>query len=114
MLTHNLFDSSLQPERLPDCRYALSADVVCVREASDVPVIAEVFERAPGIFGFRFQAWVAWRDAGGQVRGHSWHAIDPKETLFTDDIAEAQLGAGSYSAAAGVALGGQWHVVTKG
>jgi hypothetical protein len=75
MPMHTLFDSSLHPEQLPDCRYAPDADVVSVREASDIPVIAEVYKRAGGTFGFRFQAWVAWRDAGGDAAIHGMRLL---------------------------------------
>jgi hypothetical protein len=109
MFMHTLFDSSLHPEQLPDCQYAPDADVVSVREASDIPVIAEVYKRAGGTFGFRFQAWVAWRDAGGDIRSHSWHEITPKESLFTGNVEEAQFAADSYVASTGITLAGHWR-----
>jgi hypothetical protein len=109
MTVHSLFDSFLCPEQRPDHPFVSDADVVSVREANDTLVIAEVYKRLGGTFGFRFQTWVAWRDAGGHVRSHSWHEIAPKESLFANDVEEAQFGADSYAASTGIALAGHWH-----
>jgi hypothetical protein len=109
MNVHNLFDSFLSPEQRPDYPYVPGADVVSIRESNAIPAIGEVYKRLGGTFGFRFQGWVAWRDAGGNVRSHSWHEITPKESFFTNNVEEAQLGADSYAASTGIELAGQWH-----
>jgi len=97
-----LIDSFLYPEHPPDCPHVPDVNVVSVREASTIPVIAEVYKRSGGTLGFRFQVWVAWRDAGGNPRSHSWHEIAPKESFFTDSLEEAQLRAGLYAASTGI------------
>lgn len=109
MNTHKLFDSFLSPERPPECPYSPDSDVFLIRTANDISAIAEIYEKSGGSYGFRFQAWVARRDAGGVARSHSWHEINAKEVLFTDCVEEAQRVADAYAAAIGISLTGDWH-----
>lgn len=109
MNTHKLFDSFLSPERPPERPYSPDSDVFSIRTANDISAIAEIYESSSGSYGFRFQAWVAWRDAGGVARSHSWYEINAKEALFTDRVAEAQCAADAYAAAIGISLIGDWH-----
>lgn len=109
MTSHRLFDSFMNPEQPPDCSYTPDANVISVRAASEIPATAEIFQRSSGTYGFRFQAWVAWRDAGGAIRSHSWHEIVAKDPFFTDLVAEAQFAADAYAASTGITLAGIWH-----
>jgi len=84
-----LVDEFLRPEVEPNIQYEPEQDVVAWRELDHGKVFLEIFKRPNGHFGFRYSAWVAWRDAGDFVRSHSWHRIDPKDYLITDMISEA-------------------------
>ncbi|CAN7378513.1 hypothetical protein LJR066_002132 [Acidovorax sp. LjRoot66] len=103
----SLIDSFLAPDIAAD-RYTRSPDAVAYQISAEGSIAAEVFSRSDGTLGFRFMAWVAWRDAGGNARSHAWEAIHPNHGLVTDRIEVAQEEATRYAAARGVALQGNW------
>jgi hypothetical protein len=105
---HHLLDHFLSPKKPPDTPYTGEPDVISIREADDVFVVAEIFKRSNGTFGFRFQAWVAWDDAGGTIRSHSWHEILPRDSCIVDRIDDAQSYAESYAALVGLTLTSGW------
>lgn len=59
----SLIDSFLAPDIAAD-RYTRSPDAVAYQISAEGSIAAEVFSRSDGTLGFRFMAWVAWRDAG--------------------------------------------------
>lgn len=89
MASHTLFDAFLEPAVAPNESHSCGADVVACRGSADGLVNQEIYRRANGLFGFRYVAWVAWRDAGSTPRDHSWRAIDADQALVTDDYATA-------------------------
>jgi hypothetical protein len=81
-------DDFLRPEIPPNILYSPKTDTIAWRELNDGYVYLEIFRRSNGLYGFRYNAWVAWRDAGSNVQSHNWHRIDPKDSLITDQFEE--------------------------
>ena len=104
-MSYTLIDSSLQATCLPEVGYEPADDIASWSESSSPMLVAEIFARPEGTFGYRWSAWVAWRDAGHNVRAHSWHAFSPPTALVTDSLAEAQQQATSFFASNGFQLG---------
>lgn len=102
-----LIDPFLKPV-LPAEPYEPSRDVVACRKSADGLTVAEVFSRTDGSLGFRFAAWVAWRDAGGEARGHGWECTHPDRSLFTDSFEVATDDANRYAESCGLLLEGLW------
>ena len=98
----------LKPVIPPERQYSPAASIVSWRELDDGKIVLEVFKRDSGSFGYRYQAWVAWRDAGNSVRSHGWHQIQPKTALITDNHAEAQRLATQSAAENGLSFNGGW------
>jgi hypothetical protein len=71
----------------------------------------EVFRRGDASYGFRYQAWVAWRDAGGNARSHAWWQVQSDEGLFTDEYDTACTVAERHAASKGVQLEPAWRSV---
>ena len=88
--------------------YVPKDDVVAHCSMREAPVFFEVFQRPGGALGVRYSAWVAWRDAAGQVRSHSWWQSAPRDTLVTDSLAKAQQHALSFAASHGLSPVGAW------
>ena len=97
----------------PPAPYVPGPDVAYWRPSDDVRIVLEVFRHSNGAFGFRYRAWVDWRDAGGELRGCSWHELYPAESLFPDDPYEAQLTAEHHASSKRVPLGGGWRTVAQ-
>ena len=89
MSSHALFDSGLAPVEMPRDAHVCEPDVVGCRSTVDGLVAQEVYRRPNGLFGFRYFAWVAWRDAADVVRSHTWHRISPDEGFVTDEYPTA-------------------------
>lgn len=98
----------LKPVVPPQQQYIPTASVVSWRELDSGEIVLEVFKRDSGSFGYRYQAWVAWRDAANSVRSHSWHEIQPKTALITDSHIEAQRLAAQSAAESGLSFHGEW------
>src|SRR4051812_21089624 len=88
--------------------YTPSSDVASLLLASDQAVAAEIFCRPDGTYGFRCVAWVAWRDANGEVRGHSWWELPRVATFVMDSLIHAKERAAQILAEAGLTYG-SWH-----
>src|SRR6185312_6811117 len=103
-----MIDASLLPVCDPG-PYTRGPGVVAWRYFNHGHYIQEVFRRAEGTYGFRYIAWVAWRDAGGEVREHGWYKLPGIEGLITDteavEMAEAVADLGKRS----VAACSEWH-----
>src|SRR5437870_826137 len=99
----------MTPACAPNVRYAPESDVVSWSPTSDATVVAEVFVRPEGTFGFRCSAWVAWRDAGNNVRSHSWWHVWPSDTLVTDSLSHAQAGASAFLNSKNIHTGERWY-----
>jgi hypothetical protein len=97
----------LKPETPPTQAYEPAANVVSWAELENGKVVLEIFRRGNGSFGYRYQAWVAWRDAGNAVRSHSWHKIEPRSGLITDDVTSARQIAAQGAADDGLSIG-EW------
>jgi hypothetical protein len=76
-MADSLLDPFWQPEIDPAQPAELPDDVVSFRAASNLHAGVELLRRSTGTFGFRYRAWVAWRDAGGAARRHSRHESNP-------------------------------------
>ncbi|MDM4767191.1 hypothetical protein [Pelomonas sp. SE-A7] len=103
-----LLDDSLQPVDPPD-PYSRASDVISWRKSNDGSLVLEVFRRSSGLIGFRFHAWVGWRDAADEVRAHGWHDVEPSPALVTDDVPEARRLAEVSAADFSVVYAGEWN-----
>ncbi|MGZ5919339.1 MAG: hypothetical protein ACXWPI_12545 [Ktedonobacterales bacterium] len=83
-----LVPTFLRPE-VASQPYLSGSDVVAYCAATDAPMEFEVFSFG-GSFGFRCQAWVASRDAGGNVRDHLWQELPLKYSIVSTSVSEAK------------------------
>lgn len=107
----SLFDSFLAPVVAPDQPYRPGERTVAWRRCTNGQIVVEVFQRSNDSFGFRYRAWVAWRDAGGEVHSHSWWEKHPEHALFTDELETARTIAEQHASAKGINLEPQWTSV---
>ena len=103
-----LLDSFLRPIVEPEPPYAPAADVLLYARVEGEHAVAEVYVRPSGTIGFRCTAWVAWRDAGHVVRGHSWWKSEPPESGIAASIEPAREMAEGFARSRGISLG-QWR-----
>jgi len=104
MSSHTLFGDFLDPVVTPNELHACAADVLACRASADGLVIQEIYRRPNALLGFRYIAWVAWRDAGNTPQSHSWHEVSADEALVTDDEETARRVADHHAAAKGLRL----------
>lgn len=104
-----LIDHFMKPAVAPS-GYEPASDVVSTLTFDDGLVVAEVYSRGSGsgTFGYRFSAWVAWRDAGGLVRSHSWWH-PPSETTVADSISDAESSALHFATSKGLVSADRWR-----
>jgi hypothetical protein len=86
----------------PPKNYTPALDAVRWRFVRDTSITQEIFRRPEGTYGFRYCVWVAWSDAGGTIRDHTWHVLPGIEALVTDTVQSAVTIAESDAAARGV------------
>ena len=60
---------------------------------------------------YRYKAWVAWRDAGGSIRGHRWTTIAAEIDLEADSLWTAESAAESDAASRGLILVPEWRTI---
>ena len=106
-MVHKLFDEFLAPEIEPIEPYSSKSDVVMYKLSISPSIVLEIYNKSGGIFGFRYQAWVAWRDASNSVRNHSWWEFEPAP-LLTDRFEEAETIAEAHAASIGIGLCQEW------
>lgn len=107
MASHTLFDEFLTPEILPLSNFVAEGNVAFYSESTEFPIVCEVFEKDNQLYGFRFQTWVAYRDAGDFVRGHNWQVFET-ESLITDNVKEAIESANFCANSKGIKLSETW------
>ena len=73
----------------PPKNYPPALDTVRLRFVRDTSITQEIFKRPEDTDGFRYCGWVAWSDAGGTIRDHSWHTLPGIEALVTDTVLSA-------------------------
>ena len=78
----------MNPEIEPNKAYISKSDVVIFRMSSNRNIIQEVYSDSNNRYGFRYQAWVAWRDSSKIVRDHNWWETEP-EKIIVDNIIDA-------------------------
>jgi hypothetical protein len=106
-MVHKLFDEFMAPEIEPTKAYSSRSDVVTFKLAIPNSIVLEIYNKSGGTFGFRYQAWVAWRDAGESVRIHSWWEFEPAP-LLTDRLEEAETIAEAHASSIGISLCQEW------
>ena len=102
-------DDFVKPEDAPE-EYIHDAEVVAWRELDNGKVILEVFWRTKEALGYRYQAWVAWRDAGNEIRDHSWFLINPRDTLINDSLPVTIALAEDDARTTGLQFTSEWHL----
>jgi len=105
--SHSLLDAFMTPERSPDSPYRAGEGTVAWRAADNGHVVMEIYRRANRTYGFRYMAWVAWRDAGGAVNGHGWWRLEP-EVLVADEYALTCTTAERHAASNDLRLESAW------
>jgi hypothetical protein len=105
-----LIDDFMKPVSEPE-EYVPVPDVVAWEILDNGCIVLEIFKRKNGTFGYRYNTWIAWRDAGGEVRSHSWRQKDPEGNLITDNISEACNHAVNHANEHGLSSEGNWNHV---
>jgi hypothetical protein len=100
----------MAPECAPDSPYMPTDGTTAWRAATEGFIFVEVYQRATQTFGFRYVAWVAWRDAGGEAAGHGWWRTE-QEGLVTDEYETACSVAETHARSKGVDLEPSWRSV---
>lgn len=95
----------------PDLPYRPRPGAVEWRATADNHVALEIIRRSDQSFGFRYVAWVAWRDAGNEVRSHSWWEVQPDESLFTDELETAREVSLRHARSRGLKFEPPWRLV---
>ena len=106
--SHNLIDAFMAPETQPPT-YAPGDSVVAWCGTADPTIFVELYRRSDRTFGFRYRAWVAWRDAGGKGDRHGWHELMPDSNSVTDSIDTVRSAAKAHAASYGVVIDESWH-----
>ena len=104
----------MNPFMLPDLEpepYRPGPEVVAWLPAMDGRVVVEIFRRTNDAYGFRYNAWVAWRDGGGEARKHSWWENHPVTAVFCPEQEIARKIAVEDARNAGVELENTWRSV---
>jgi hypothetical protein len=104
-----LIDDFLIPEIRPNILYSPKSDAIAWRKLNDGYIYLEIYRRSNGLYSFRYNAWVAWRDADSNVQSHNWHRIDPKDNLLTDQFEEATALAEHNAKQFGFLFSGIWE-----
>ena len=104
MASHVLIDLFLAPVEPPSESHVCADDVIACRASEDGLVVQEIYRRNDAFLGFRYFAWVAWRDAGNTPRSHSWYEVSPDQALVTDDYSTAVQCAESHATSKGISL----------
>jgi hypothetical protein len=102
-------DDFWAPIGAPEEPYMPSAEVVVYCVMENKCAVAEVAARLDGTYCYSFSVWVAWRDAGGEVRSQSWYRLQPKEGALLDRIEDAQALAAGFATGKGEVLSGAWR-----
>jgi hypothetical protein len=100
-----LIDPFLLPIVEPNSPYTPSNEVIAFCEAQGIYVVFEIYRPFNLAFSFRYYGWVAWRDAGGYVRSHSWHRFYPPHTSLVSTELEAKSSACKFAEDEGITLG---------
>ena len=104
-----LASESLQPEVEPTEGYTPAHDVVAWRNIKSQRTTVEVYKNSSGLYKYRYQTWVGWRDAGDEVAGHGWFEIHPKVTAIRDSQSEMRLDADRDVKGMGLDYVGEWQ-----
>jgi hypothetical protein len=107
-----IFHPELKPLSFPEAAPQPTPDSVFVRYNADGSIIQEIFRRQDGTFGFRYQAWVNFADAGGNPH-HLWHEFLPQSNSITDTIASAKELAEFHAAESKISFG-EWEAAQPG
>ena len=98
---HTLFPIGMVPLAAAE-RHAPGVDVVSFQCISEDSIVAEIFARTDATLGLRCFGWVAWRDADGEVRGHSWWEIAGLDNFILDSLNAAKERADQILAQSGL------------
>ena len=93
---------------LPAPAYGPPAGVCLWRANVAGSTVQEVFERPSGTFGYRYLAWTAQRDAGGNVRAHGWRRITGIDGSVADSADAARKLAESDAERRGLEFPSNW------
>ena len=80
----------MRPQQVCSRPHRPDSDVVTWREFNQGNVVLEVFRHNAGSYGYRLQAWVAWRNPANEIDSHGWLRRDPPVALVTQSIERAQ------------------------
>ena len=103
-----LVNEFMKPEIPPEVEYSPTEHTILFRVSENKDVVLEIFKRINTTYGFRYQAWVGWRDAGDLVRSHSWTEIDSGSNIVTDDLESIKKEAEENAKTKGVTFTSGW------
>jgi hypothetical protein len=103
-------DEDLKP-LIPAEPYEPACDVVAWRISSDGCLLAEIYMRSNRTYGYRYNAWVVWRDASAEPRDHGWLDLGAIYGTITDQISVAKLNCDEESAGRGLYICKDWYDV---
>ena len=104
-----LVDEFMKLEVPPTEVYSPLQNTILYKICDKKDIVLEIFRRKDSTFGFRYQAWVGWRDAGINIRNHSWTEIDSGSNIFTDNLEIVKKEAEANAKSKGVVLTSEWQ-----
>jgi hypothetical protein len=102
-------DEFWAPQIEPTEIYSPQPDVNSYMFAVPPSIVLEIYTRPSHTIGVRYSAWVAWRDADGNVRSHGWTHLEPAP-LVTDTIEEAKRNIEAKALTTGLVLSNEWQL----
>lgn len=95
----------------PPAAYAAALDAVRWRASVDELFVQEIFRRAERSFGFRYLAWVEWRDADQVVQGHSCHRVTGLDAHVVESVEAAIALSTLVAASCGLEFAQEWRSI---
>ena len=83
-----LIDEFLLPVLEPTEPFRAEAHIAAWCSATQDHLVFFVSMRPDGTFGAGVSAWVAWRDAGSNVRDHSWYVLPGSPSVVASSVEE--------------------------
>jgi hypothetical protein len=106
-----LVDELMLPTSEPTEPFRPDVDVVSWCDAKQNHLVFFVSKRTNGTFGAGVSAWVAWRDAGANVRDHGWYGLPSSPSVIASSVEEVASLLEVFAEQHGYQVG-QWNTKT--
>ncbi len=100
----NIYPKDIEPLIAPERPYTSKADTMLFRHNKERSIFQEIFKRSNNTFGFRFQAWVNYTDAGDNPH-HAWGEFPSQANVIADKIDDVKQIADSYAKESNIIFG---------